>query len=212
MKLKSKCVTRTDSLDILSRGFPVFDDAVEMLRFVGTHIDITERKRHEAQLGLAAAVFGCAHEGILVSDLDGEIVMVNPAFTAITGFDDAELIGRRLGALRSGHHDDSFYREMWRDIHETGNWQGEIWNCRKSGEVYPQWLTISTVRDNKGVPTNYVAMSRRELKPKLRPISSRSTAATWRRASIFDKPLWEEELIERLGGLQRSRLAEQGNA
>jgi diguanylate cyclase (GGDEF)-like protein/PAS domain S-box-containing protein len=117
-----------------------------------------ERTAAEARLRQAAAVFEFANEGIMITDLEPRIVAVNPAFCQITGYTEAEVVGRNPNLLRSGRQDKAFYRELWRCLSETGQWRGEIWNRRKNGEIYPQFLTISTVRDAEGQPTHYVAL------------------------------------------------------
>jgi diguanylate cyclase (GGDEF)-like protein/PAS domain S-box-containing protein len=103
-------------------------------------------------------VFGGSHEGILITDRDGLIVAVNPAFTEITGFTAEEMIGSNPSVLSSGRHDPAFYRAMWEALTTTGYWQGEIWNRRKSGEVYPEWLAISAVPDEQGRLVNYIGV------------------------------------------------------
>ncbi len=135
---------------ILSRAFVVRDAAGQTVRMVGTHVDITESKRSELALRRAAAVFLNTQEGVVITDPNGTIVEVNPAFTAITGYRPDEVVGHAMNVLRSGRQDRDFYRDMWRTLNEIGHWQGEIWNRRRNGEVYPQWLTISTVRDPDG--------------------------------------------------------------
>jgi diguanylate cyclase (GGDEF)-like protein/PAS domain S-box-containing protein len=112
--------------------------------------DITERKTAEERLQLAAKVVETANEGIMITSADATIEAVNTAFTRITGFGPDEAIGRRPGFLKSGRHDSEFYRDMWRTINETGQWQGEVWNRRKSGEVFIEWLSIASVRDASG--------------------------------------------------------------
>ncbi|HSM98142.1 MAG TPA: diguanylate cyclase [Gallionella sp.] len=118
--------------------------------------DITERKHAERQLHIAATAFE-TQEGILISDADNVILRVNRAFTDITGYAAEEVIGKNPRILSSGRHDANFYAEMWRDIQRTGGWSGEIWNRRKNGEVYPEHLTITAVKDRNGIVTNYVA-------------------------------------------------------
>lgn len=120
--------------------------------------DITRRKSHEEQLKLAAQIFENTIEGVTVTDRDGVIQMVNPAFTAITGFSPEEVIGKRPNVLRSDHQGPEFYQGMWRDLKQSGHWRGEIWNRRKSGEAYPEWLTISAIRDETGEITHYVGI------------------------------------------------------
>ena len=145
-------------LDILSRGFPVFDAEHRLTRMVGTHQDITLRKRQEAELRLSSTVFANTHEGIVVADFAGCIQTVNPAFETLTGFRDEEVRGRRINLLKSGRHDAQFYEEFYRDIKATGRWRGEIWNRCKDGRVQPFWATISVVRDDHGEPVGYVAL------------------------------------------------------
>ncbi|CAG0963436.1 hypothetical protein RHDC4_00832, partial [Rhodocyclaceae bacterium] len=117
--------------------------------------DITERKRAEADLRLAAAAFD-SQEGMVITDADNTILRVNQAFTALTGYAAEEVIGRKPNIFKSDRHDDAFYRAMWESIATTGQWQGEIWDRRKNGEVYPKWLTISAVRDAAGTVTHYI--------------------------------------------------------
>lgn len=117
-----------------------------------------ERKQALEHLRRSAAAFESTRDGVLITDLTPSIVAVNRAFSEITGYSEAEALGRNPNMLRSGHQDLSFYREMWANLGTAGHWQGEIWNRRKSGEVYPQWLTISTVMDEQGLPCNYVGV------------------------------------------------------
>jgi diguanylate cyclase (GGDEF)-like protein/PAS domain S-box-containing protein len=117
--------------------------------------DITERKRAEADLRIAAAVFE-AQEGMVVTDARSVIQRVNRAFTEITGYSAQEALGRSMRMLKSGRHDAQFYAAMWETIVRTGSWQGELWNRRKNGEVYPQWLTITAVHEDDGAITHYV--------------------------------------------------------
>ncbi len=120
--------------------------------------DIGERKRAEAQLKLAASVFDHAHEAVTITDADANIVAVNRRFTEITGYAPEEVIGRNPRVLKSGRHDPQFYREMWAAIADRGYWAGEIWNKSKDGRIYPEWLSISSVRDESGRVGNYVAV------------------------------------------------------
>jgi diguanylate cyclase (GGDEF)-like protein/PAS domain S-box-containing protein len=145
-------------LDILSRAFPVFDDNHRMVRLVGTHQDITQRKRHEAEIRLSATVFANTPEGIVVADFAGFIEAVNPAFETLTGYSLGDVKGRKIGLLKSGRHDARFYEDLHRDIKTTGRWRGEIWNRRKDGAVVPFWATISVVRDDHGQPSGYIAL------------------------------------------------------
>lgn len=111
---------------------------------------------YQGRLHLAGEVFDSTGQGILVTDVNGTIKSVNPAFIHLTGFDQSEVIGKKPSVLKSGKHTKSFYDSMWSDISENGMWQGEIWNKRKSGEEYLQWLTISEVKDDSGNVIRYV--------------------------------------------------------
>ncbi|HEY8219459.1 MAG TPA: EAL domain-containing protein [Methylobacter sp.] len=120
--------------------------------------NITDRKRIERQLQLAATVYRGSAESIMVCDANKSIVAVNPAFTLLTGYSEQEAIGNKPSLLKSGRHGLKFYQHMWQILDKTGHWQGEIWSRRKNGEVYPEWLTISTVYDDQGKIQQYVGM------------------------------------------------------
>ncbi|VAX24851.1 diguanylate cyclase/phosphodiesterase (GGDEF & EAL domains) with PAS/PAC sensor(s) [hydrothermal vent metagenome] len=120
--------------------------------------NITERKRAEERLKLASNVFENIMEGVMVTDFNAMIEYTNPAFTKITGYTASEVIGKKPNLLKSKLHDKPFYRDMWRSLLTKGNWQGEIWNRRKDGESYPEWLTITAIRDEGGKTTQYAAI------------------------------------------------------
>jgi len=108
------------------------------------------------ELTLAGVVFEHIPEAVIITDRDATIISVNPAFTAINGYTAAEAIGRKADLLKSGRHPDDFYHDMWRDLTTTGSWRGEIWNRRKSGELYPALLAISSLRDDTGAVSRYI--------------------------------------------------------
>ena len=118
-------------------------------------LDVTERKRDEARLRVAAIAFDC-QEGLSVTDAQGTILQVNRAFCEITGFSPEDVIGKTHKMISARRHDADFYKAMWDSIRRTGAWQGEIWNRRKNGESYTEWLTISAVKTPAGVVTHYV--------------------------------------------------------
>ncbi len=122
--------------------------------------DITRRKMYEDDLRLAATVFDGSTEAIIVTDSNARILKVNSAFTSMTGYTTSELAGENPRILQSGMQDGEFYRSLWTNLNETGQWQGEIWNRRKDGDIFPAWLTICAVRNGKGHVTNYVGISR----------------------------------------------------
>ena len=120
--------------------------------------DITVRKLAEEKLVFAAKVFEHSIEGIVVTGVKGDILQVNQAFSKITGYSAEEAIGQNPKILKSNKHEPDFYQQMWTQLGTEGQWSGEIWNRRKSGEVYPEWLTINAVRDQQGRITNYVSI------------------------------------------------------
>jgi diguanylate cyclase (GGDEF)-like protein/PAS domain S-box-containing protein len=120
--------------------------------------DISQRKKAEEQLHLAASVFSHAREGIMITDADATIIDVNDTFTRITGYSRAEIVGQNPRRLNSGRQSRDFYADMWRALNEQGYWNGEIWNRRKDGEVFAEMLTISAVRDDRGVILHFVAL------------------------------------------------------
>lgn len=142
---------------ILARGTLVSRDGKgNPLRMLGTHTDITDRKYIEAELRIAATAFE-SQDGILVTDARNCILRVNQAFTAITGYTLSEVVGKNPRMLHSGRHDSAFYGAMWQCIREQGSWEGEVWNRRKNGEIFPEHLAITVVRGDDGNVSNYVA-------------------------------------------------------
>lgn len=128
-------------------------------RFRCALIDITERRRTEDQLRVAARVFDKIGEAIVVMDPSGCIQSINKAFTAITGYTESDALGMIMSGLvkseRQGH---AFNKKMWESLNHRGFWQGEIWDRRKNGEIYPEWLTINRIDDDEGQPRNLVAV------------------------------------------------------
>lgn len=107
-------------------------------------------------LQLSASVIAHAHECIIITDTESRIVDVNPAFTRVTGYTREEALGKTPRLLQSGRHDQTFYAEMWQSIINTGRWSGEVWSRRKNGEIYPEWLSITTVTGEDGITSHYV--------------------------------------------------------
>jgi nitrogen fixation negative regulator NifL len=135
---------------------PMVDSQGQLIGVLGIGHDITERKLAEQQQRIAAIAFEC-QEGMFVTDAAHVIMRVNRAFSAITGYAPEEVVGRTPRLFRSGRHDEAFYAGMMDSLRCAGSWTGEIWNRRKNGEVYPQWLTITAVRDDTGTITHFVA-------------------------------------------------------
>lgn len=157
---------------------PVLEDGkVRMIMGVGNKIDayddgdlqvlemfanntwaLLQRNISHRKLERDAEVFRYSREAVMITDADTKIISVNDAFTSITGYLPEEAIGLTPRLLKSGKHEPSFYEEMWRQINTLGYWQGEIWNRRKSGEIYPQWLGISAVSPSNTSITEYIAV------------------------------------------------------
>jgi diguanylate cyclase (GGDEF)-like protein/PAS domain S-box-containing protein len=141
---------------LLTSKVPLRDAENQIIGVLGIYTDITDEKKAKDELRIAATVFE-AQEGMLVTDAHGDILKVNHAFTEISGYSAEEVVGKNPRLLSSRIHDPSFYAAMWGEINNIGKWEGEIWNRRKTGEVYPEHLTITAVKDSTGSTTNYVA-------------------------------------------------------
>ncbi|MCB2256424.1 EAL domain-containing protein [Pseudomonas chlororaphis] len=140
--------------ELSSRPLPIGDEDC-MLTIAR---DITERHLMQEKLQQAATVFESTAEGVLITDTRQHISAVNRAFTEITGYSENEALGHTPRLLASGLHDSAFYAAMWHQLTAEGHWQGEISNRRKSGELYPSWLTISAVRNKDHCVTHFVAV------------------------------------------------------
>ncbi|MDD4926997.1 MAG: PAS domain S-box protein, partial [Methylotenera sp.] len=135
---------------------PVRNEQDKLTHFIGITRDITERKIVETELRISATAFE-SQEGMFVTDANNNILRVNRAFTSITGYSAEDAVGKTPRILRSGRHDAAFYAAMWKQLNINGAWEGEVWNTRKNGEVYPENLIITAVKDLGGIVTNYVA-------------------------------------------------------
>ncbi|MFU2326716.1 phosphodiesterase DibA [Pseudomonas sp. NFX98] len=142
---------------IFSAGL-IFIARTRLLRCLGIGARLRERSEDRERLRQAAAVFDCTREGVLVTDREGLIVHVNPAFMQITGYQREEVLGQRPNLFKSGRHSADFYQAMFSTLDSVDEWSGEIWNRRKSGEIYPQWQTIRIIRDDSGQLSHYVAV------------------------------------------------------
>ena len=137
---------------------PVLDEHGKLTHFLGVINDVTERRNADEYLRMVSSVFHHADEGIVITDTNAMILEVNPAFTSITGYERDEVLGKNPSILRSGKHDRAFYEDMWRQIIEEGHWTGEIWNKRKNGEIYPERLILSAVKNEEDETVRYVAL------------------------------------------------------
>lgn len=144
-------------LDVEVTSRPLFKQG-RMYGSVTLLRDISERKRTEERLLLAASVFSSAQEGIIITRPDATILMVNDAFTSISGYSFEEVEGHNPSLLQSGRHDRAFYTQLWRGLLQTGLWKGELWNRRKDGSEYLQAITISAVTNSQGKTLHYVGL------------------------------------------------------
>ncbi len=145
-----------ETIWVRSSAFPILDENGQLLIYSGSDTDVTEQKLANDQLRLAASVFTHAHEGIMITDPDGVIVDVNEAFTRITGYPRAEVLGKNPRILQSNRHDTKFYRQLFDQQQKHGYWTGEIWNQHKNGQLYATYATISIVNDNQDRPWRYI--------------------------------------------------------
>ena len=137
-------------------GIPFYDKAGNVIGLRGAGLNITERIKAEQELRIASVAFE-SQEILMITDVDGVILRVNQAFTDNTGYMADEVIGHTPRLFKSGRHDAEFYRVMWDAVKTAGKWQGEIWDRRKNGEIYPKWLSISAVSGADGKVSHYVA-------------------------------------------------------
>ncbi len=139
---------------------PVFDDHGELMAYCGVQHDITDlskQKEKEAKLKLAAAVFQQSREGITVTDADNNIIMVNKAFSEISGYTEADVLGKSPHMLASGRMSPEFFETMWETINAQGHWAGELWDLRKDGTSCPGWLRVSAILDEQEQVTHYLS-------------------------------------------------------
>jgi diguanylate cyclase (GGDEF)-like protein/PAS domain S-box-containing protein len=138
---------------VLLRGLAKAEQSAEEI-----NRELTERKRAEEGLRLAATVVKTVDEAVMVTDVNNLIISVNPAFTVITGYLPEDVIGKNPSVLASGKHSKEFYKEMWEILLNTGGWRGEIWDKHKNGNIYVKGISIRMVRDDRGQLTHYVAV------------------------------------------------------
>ncbi|MEW6646231.1 MAG: EAL domain-containing protein [Pseudomonadota bacterium] len=135
---------------------PLRDERGRTLGLLGVFWDVTAQREVDAQLRQAAAVFESTAEGVMIIGVDGRIVAVNNAFVAITGYSQDEALGKTITLLHADAEGDTLFQGVWPQVHQTGQWQGEARARRKNGESFPQWITVSAVRDERGAVTHYV--------------------------------------------------------
>ncbi|WP_413473500.1 EAL domain-containing protein [Shewanella baltica] len=150
---------------------------------------ISEQQKANHALSLAAAVFDYSAEGIVVTNADNHIEVINPAFSHITGYSLEEVRGRSPALLNSKRHDKHFYTDMWASLNNEGKWEGEVWNKRKDGQVYPEYLAITVVRDEQGKIVQHIGL--------FMDISKRKQ---------YEQDLWYQANFDTLTGLPNRKL------
>jgi diguanylate cyclase (GGDEF)-like protein/PAS domain S-box-containing protein len=137
---------------------PLLNREGEVMGILGVYDDITQLKEYQDKLILTSKVFDFTQEGIMVTNADFELIDVNNAFCKITGYSREDVLGKNPRILKSNYHNDDFYQTLWQIVHAVGHWSGEIWNRRKNGETYPEWITISTITDEADIVSHYVGI------------------------------------------------------
>ncbi|MCP4596597.1 EAL domain-containing protein [Neptuniibacter sp.] len=133
----------------ISERFPLYDEEGEIYAVCTIAVDMTEQFEREKEHRVARYIFDSTNDGIIVTDANSRIVDVNPSFEKVTGYGRDEVIGRTANLLNSHQHQPSFYEQMWGKLDQFGVWSGEIWNRKKNGEIYPEWLTIKSITDER---------------------------------------------------------------
>ena len=135
-----------------------YDDDKKPAKLIGIIHDITEKQETQERIRLTNMVFENSNEAIMVTDLDGNILEVNKAFSTMSGYNHDEVIGNNTRLLRSDQHGPDFYQELWQTLLATNHWEGEIWDRKKNGEIFPVWLSINAVKNNRGINSHYAAI------------------------------------------------------
>ena len=176
-------------------GRASFDEAGHILRFIGTVLDITEQKRAAEVLHLQSNALQAAANGVVITDQNASILWVNDAFTALTGYRAAEVIGQNPRLLKSGQQDDEFYQEMWATICAGHVWRGEVVNRRKDGSLYSEEMNITPVLGSGGDITHYIAIKQ--------DVTARKQAEM---ALLHANETLEQRVAERTAALQESQI------
>ena len=172
--------------------------------------DLSERDNQsnvqtETEMQLVSKAFENTAEGIFITDEKADIISINKAFTEITGFNPDEVLGEKTHHFQSEHRDQDFFDQMWDSLNVTGRWQGEIWNRNKDGEIFPEWLTISTVKDEQGEVANYIGIftditARKKSEERLRYLATHDPLT-----DLPNRDLFEDRLSHTLARARRKR-------
>jgi len=171
-----------------------------------SHALLAEKNRQITEdLKLAASVFRDSPLGIMITDKDAVILRVNQAFTDITGYADKEAIGQNPRLLQSGRHDKAFYQQLWASLEEIGQWEGEIWNRRKNGEVHPEWHSIACIKDESGTITHFISSFKDITEKKLSEIQTYRLAHYDALTNLPNRVLLQDRLDQAVVQAKRRR-------
>jgi len=143
---------------VREQGEVISSEDKQTKKLIGTMLDITGYKNEQIKLLQSASVFEHSSDAIVITDRDNKIIAANSAYTEVTGYLKHEVLGRNPGFSKSKRHDKAFYKKLWSELLTKGRWQGEIWDRRKNGEIYPKWLSISVLKDESGNICNYIGI------------------------------------------------------
>lgn len=191
----------------------IHDGEMQSLGYLFLFLDITklretviELTKSNQTLQVASQVINSAHEAIIVTDKDNKIISVNDSVIKMTGYSEVELLGEDPKIMKSDYHDVLFYRDMWRDIEEKDSWEGEIWDRRKNGEIYPKWLSITVLKNESGKVTRYIGISTDISKMKYAEEQMHELAYYDRLTSIPNRALFLDRIKTALSRARRTGL------
>jgi len=189
----------------ITTAFPL-KDANKNIYAIGSILtDITQRKKTEDNLKLAQKIIDHTNEGIIVTDPDGTITDVNVAYSEVTGFSQRELINKNPRFLQSGKHDSDFYNNLWEKLRRTGHWSGEIWDNKKDGKTFPQWLSISAINDENKQTIHYVGIMHDITEEKKLEAELKNIAYYDSLTGIPNRVLFKENLVQEIAQNQRDK-------
>ena len=183
--------------------FPLKDSQQTVYAVGSILTNITQRKKIETKLQLAQKIIDHTNEGIIVTDADGLITQVNIAYSEITGFSSKELINKNPNFLQSGKHTPAFYKDLWKTLLTTGHWSGEVWDNKKNGQTFPQWLSISAIKDANKKVIHYVGLMHDISKEKQIEAELKSIAYYDSLTGIPNRLLFKDRLMQEIAHSHR---------